>query len=314
MKPRNTGAWVLAILLLVAPAGAFAKDINANAGTSAFPFLKINVGARAVAMGGAFTGLADDASSLYYNPAGIAVARDRAILGYHNYFVDMQSGFGGYLTHWGRNRTIGIYASYLNYGKILETDRVGTVLNDFSGGDLLLGVSVGMTKGYNWSFGGTAKLIYESVHDYSATGAAIDLGVRYAADRERYSFGLAIQNLGFQFSGLGTEKDKLPLTVRGGGAVHPRGLPLVISGDVIVPIDNDPYVAIGGEYLKLKPLYLRLGWNGFGSNYRVDGSEDNWAGFSFGAGFDYKKMQISYAFTPAADLGESHRITLTHNW
>jgi hypothetical protein len=48
---------VLLSITVVAP--AFAGDVNSKAGTSAFPFLKIPVGARAVAMGGAFTGLAN---------------------------------------------------------------------------------------------------------------------------------------------------------------------------------------------------------------------------------------------------------------
>ena len=76
----------------------YGKDINSGAGTSAFAFLKINSGARPVAMGGAFTGVADDENSLYYNPAGIAsMNRNGVILGYHNYFVDLQSGTVGYV-------------------------------------------------------------------------------------------------------------------------------------------------------------------------------------------------------------------------
>jgi len=73
-----------------------ARGINSNVGTSAFPFLKINIGARASGMAGAFTGMADDESALYYNPSGIAFLEGkRFILEYHNYFADLQSGFVG---------------------------------------------------------------------------------------------------------------------------------------------------------------------------------------------------------------------------
>ena len=41
-------------------------------GTTAAPFLKIEYGARPVGMGGSFVALANDASGIYYNPAGIA--------------------------------------------------------------------------------------------------------------------------------------------------------------------------------------------------------------------------------------------------
>ena len=55
----------------------FSFSIKASAGgvgTTSANFLKIDVGARAAAMGGAFTALADDGSSLYWNPAGITQA------------------------------------------------------------------------------------------------------------------------------------------------------------------------------------------------------------------------------------------------
>ena len=75
--------------------------------------------------------------------------------------------------------------------------------------------------------------------------------------------------------------------------------------------DNDIVFAVGAEYSELKPLHLRLGWNSFGDNYRADGSSIGLAGASVGLGIDYKSIQFSYAFSPAADLGESHRITVT---
>lgn len=291
---------------------ATAADINSSAGTSAFSFLKINVSARAVAMGGAFAGLADDESALYYNPAGIVgYEEDRFILGYHNYFVDMQSGFAGYIHALDTSKTIGLYASYLNYGSFVQTDEFGTNTGEFSGGDVLLAFTFAIERGYHLGFGATAKFIYEKIQDFSATGAAVDIGAKYTGDRKRWSVGLVIQNLGAQLSALGEEKDRLPLSFRVGGSLTPRGLPLLLSSDVIIPTDNDPVLALGSEYFALKPFYIRLGWNTFGSNFRAGDSDDKLAGFSAGAGFDIKRLQISYAFSPSADLGESHRVTLT---
>ena len=48
----------------------FTSNINAT-GESGAQFLKIGIGARACAMGGAYTGIADDATSIYWNPAGL---------------------------------------------------------------------------------------------------------------------------------------------------------------------------------------------------------------------------------------------------
>ncbi len=41
-------------------------------GTTAAKFLSIDIGARAVGMGGAFTSIANDATAMYWNPAGLS--------------------------------------------------------------------------------------------------------------------------------------------------------------------------------------------------------------------------------------------------
>lgn len=53
-----------------------ATDVNAQrvskAGTTAAEFLKIGVGPRATGMGSAYVAVSDDATAMYWNPAGIA--------------------------------------------------------------------------------------------------------------------------------------------------------------------------------------------------------------------------------------------------
>ena len=54
-------------------------------------FLKLGVGARALGMGGAFAGLADDASAAYWNPAGLAYLKTNQFMPTHS------EEFGGIL-------------------------------------------------------------------------------------------------------------------------------------------------------------------------------------------------------------------------
>ncbi len=49
------------------------------AGAAAAPYLKLPMGARGTAMGEAFSGIADDVSALYYNPAGLTSAGEQPI-------------------------------------------------------------------------------------------------------------------------------------------------------------------------------------------------------------------------------------------
>ncbi len=309
---KNFGLLLVCIFLMANATEAQVSDVNSNAGTSAFPFLKINISARAVSMGGAFTGLADDESALYYNPAGITSIEDnKFIFGYHDYFFDMQTGFLGYVKPVSTTRTIGFYISYLNYGTFTQTDAIGNIEGDFGGGDLLLAFTIAQEKSYTLSYGATAKLMYESIESYSASGFAIDIAAKYNSERGRFGAGIMLQNLGVQLSALGDEKYSLPTTIRTGVSYLPRGMQMVIASDLIVPIDNDVIFAIGADYFNFKPVYLRLGWNSFGDNYKATNSDASLAGLSFGCGFDVNKMQLSYSFSPSADLGDSHRITLT---
>jgi len=155
--------YILVVPGLILLAGQlYGKDINSGAGTSAFAFLKINSGARPVAMGGAFTGVADDENSLYYNPAGIAsMNRNGVILGYHNYFVDLQSGTVGYINQRREKYFFAGSINYLNYGSFTQTDNLGNITGEFGGGDLQLAFTFAVRHNERFSFGATGKLIYD---------------------------------------------------------------------------------------------------------------------------------------------------------
>lgn len=307
-------------LFLTGVSSVLADENNSDVGTSAFNFLKIEVAARPIAMGGAYTGVADDESSLFYNPAGLASLNGRhLIFGYHNYVFDMQAGFLGYIHPLGAKQKVAVFADYLNYGDFIRADNEGVPEGTFSGSDILFGVGYARVINDDFSVGGNVKLIYEKIDEYSASGFAVDLGGKYILPDRRTSVGLAIMNLGAQFSNFieTSEKDKLPLLFRAGVSNRPKGLPVLVAADVIYPTDNDIYVALGLEYLEVKPLFLRVGWTSFGENYKTGSSKDDFAGFSAGFGIDvsdflsFSRMQISYALTPQAELGTSHRVTLS---
>src|SRR6266850_6391202 len=63
--------------------GALLLPTPALATRYAGEFLRIGVGARALGMGSAFVGLADDGTSAYWNPAGLATLRSREATAMH---------------------------------------------------------------------------------------------------------------------------------------------------------------------------------------------------------------------------------------
>ncbi len=311
MKRKIIVLWSLASIFL---AGEIAQGINDKAGTSAYQFLKIGRGARAVGMGGAFTGLADDENGLYWNPAGLAQVKGKiAIFSYNNYPTDIQSGFLGYLSPYGEGDVLGISLLYMDYGEMDRMDEEGVKRGTFVASDMALSVSYARPFRDRLFLGINGKIVYEKIGDYgSSDGYAIDLGGLYRFASGKTRFGLMVQNLGFQRSGLTSEhKDPLPTTLRLGFSHRLKGLPLLVDLDLAKPLDNDPYFSLGAELYSLKPLILRFGYNH--QKRRDDKSSgDNLAGCSWGMGMGWKRLKFDYAYVFSfACLGGNHRFSIS---
>ena len=101
-------------------------------GTTAADILKIGVGARAIGMGEAYVAQADDVSSLYWNPAGLALMQERqASFMYDQMYQDLKfqnANIGIPL----ENGAIGGSLSYLSYGDIQGFDASGASIGNQS--------------------------------------------------------------------------------------------------------------------------------------------------------------------------------------
>ena len=77
MRPAGAlqSASAAAFLVFLASAPLFAGESGGQPGA----FLQYGVGARALAMGGAFYAVADDATAAYWNPAGLAYLQRKEV-------------------------------------------------------------------------------------------------------------------------------------------------------------------------------------------------------------------------------------------
>lgn len=285
---------------------------NKNAGTTSFPFLRQEVGARASALAGASSAVIVDPSSIWSNPGALVrLERREYLASYQNQFSEFSAGYIAAAFPSG-NQAFAFALQYYSYGTFVETNLQGEVTGEFSGGDLVAIGSYSRAFGPRFSAGGSVKFVKESIQDFSASGLALDLGLRYQTDRGREAVALVVQNLGTQLDALGEEKGDLPMQLRLGGMIYPRKIDVRISADLVLPSDNNLWGAIGLEYIALKPLSLRLGWSSFGSNAKVEGASADLAGLAFGIGVDVnKQLNFGYSLGTHGDLGENHRITIS---
>src|SRR5437762_3417381 len=96
MKNRKS---LLFALMIVSIAAAFGQGRNVSkTATNAAVFLEIPVGAPAIAMGSAFVSVANDATSLYWNPAGSAhLSRNEFVASHSGWIADTKFDYGAFV-------------------------------------------------------------------------------------------------------------------------------------------------------------------------------------------------------------------------
>src|SRR6266487_6212781 len=124
----------LLLFFLFGATQAQARDFTRNAeGTTAANFLKLGVGARALAMGEAYSAVADDANALYWNPAGLTrIYHAEATFMHAAYLANSFYDYAAYGTHLGKHGALGAGVQYFSAGRITQTDVTGNDVGDFS--------------------------------------------------------------------------------------------------------------------------------------------------------------------------------------
>ena len=281
--------------------------INESAGTAGFSFLKIGVGARAAALGGAFTAVPGDLEAAAWNPAGVHDVGGRsASVSLTRYVIDTEAGFLAVGLPEGA-RMWAVSANYVSYGEMPHTDGDGQELGTFGAFDVATALTASQKV---WrdrlTLGASAKWIYSSIHDYTSDAWAVDLGALVRGPVPGMTFGASLSNLGSVRSGF-TEgyEDALPVLMRAGVTHHPAHfpIPLMLAVDFTVPNDNDPYFTFGAEVELAGGLYVRPGYS-----LRQEGDEA--LGLSTGGGLQMGNLQVDYAYSSLPALGRVHRLSL----
>lgn len=320
---------LLMLLAAICFIGLPAEAIDDNAGTAGYSFLKIGVGARPAALGGAYVGLADDYSALYYNPAGITglrlsepwnggrdplppVTATYVAASYNSWISDFQSGFLALISPVGDKARIGAAVQYMSYGDLIATDINGLSQGTFTASDMAAALSGATQLSDDFSVGVTGRLILESIEDSTSWGMAADVGMLYSFADNRTQLGAAVTNLGAQMKGLTeSHKDELPIKFAVGASHKMRGLPLIVVGDVTKAGDDQFRFSLGSELIYFSPFYFRAGFSSRRSDIETGSSNDGWAGFSGGFGVALNSLRLDYALGQLSELGTVHRVGLT---
>lgn len=306
---------VLAAALLAAPASAFAAFGASDVGTTTAQFLQLGVGARAVGMGQAFSAVADDASAMYWNPAGLTQTEARAVTFMHSAYIDSSFfDYGAYAQNLGARGAFGASVQYYSAGSIPGTDVNGVGTGNFTPNDVALagGYAYRLQGLASWldgySLGLAAKYIRSTIATTAETGAA-DLGILSPGYLDgKLHWALTASNIGGDLK-FDQEGDPIPLIIKAGGSYHISDLWLV-AADLAAPRSNSPYGAFGTEYRMPFAGGMSLAGR-LGYNTQTTTSIGGFTGASFGVGLGARQFDADFAFVPFGQLGQTFRMSLS---
>ena len=329
INQNSTVKTVLVVLLLTSTLVAQ----NANLGTAGAQFLKIPIGARSAALGGAVTGMSMDATALFWNPAGIIHDYTHAL---HVSRIPWMTFFDinalAYTLNLKEQGAMGFYIRALGMEKMeitteYEPDGTGEY---FDSQDLEIGVSYARKLIEQFSFGVTTKYISQRIWNETASGFAFDFGTHYNIEFQNASIAMSLRNFGPDLkmdgpdllvfydgsdeypnrlipSNKNTEAYPLPLIFQFGIGMdllktqffHSR-----LALDAIHYNDNDEQFLIGLESTIAQRFILRGG-------YRFNETEKQ---PSLGVGLhqriDKMVIKLDYAFVLHKHLGDTRFLSL----
>lgn len=177
----------------------FSTSIYAQTPKYSNEFLAIGVGARGLGLSGAMSAMVNDATSGYWNPAGLTKVKGnlQIALMHSEYFAGIAKyDYGSFAAPIDATRTIGVSLIRFAVDDIIDStdliDKDGNIdydrLKSFSSADYAFLFSYAQkTKITGLSLGANAKVVHRKVGDFAkAWGFGLDAGAQY--DRGKWSF------------------------------------------------------------------------------------------------------------------------------
>ena len=268
----------------------------AAAGSTGANFLLLGGGARPLGMGEAYAALGDDASSMFYNPAGLSNVNFNEIMTmYNNWFTGITQQIAGVAvpTNFG---VVAVGYSGLNSGDIQGYGASGEATSAFTTSSSSINISLGRRLNPNLSFGAGVRSISERLESNRSSTIAFDAGLKYRFNPQLI-VGMSVLNLG---SGLKfiSEQTPLPTSYRVGAAFATTLFDEDINLDLdIVNYTEASKVNLGIEYIVRDFLALRLGNSG--------------GTFRAGLGLTANLFAFDYAYLGHQDLGSTHQVSIS---
>jgi len=180
--------------VITVTAGEFTK-----VGLSGGQFLKIGVGARANGMAGAYSGLANDVTAIFWNAAGLVDVKEYGVDFSHTFwFASMSHSFAAGVIPLSEKFRLAASFTGFSSGDIMVTT---TAQQDGTGGiynvnDIAVGLTLAGELTEQFAFGLTGRYVNNAFSDMAASGVVFDIGTRYKTGFNGLTVAFSVNNLG----------------------------------------------------------------------------------------------------------------------
>ncbi|HTS89778.1 MAG TPA: PorV/PorQ family protein [Gemmatimonadales bacterium] len=203
------------LTLVAAVLGGIAPGLAAQAGTTAdntaygstsAEFLLLGAGARGTALGAAYGAIANDASALYYNPAGAALmTRPSVVVGTYSYVASTRYSWGGIAFPFdGASKNIGVQVGTFGFSgqPVYTTSQPDGTGATYSVSETFLGLTYSQNFSDRFSAGITGKFVSDNLGDATGHAFAVDFGTSFHAALSGHpiKFSFVLSNLGTNLS------------------------------------------------------------------------------------------------------------------
>jgi len=169
-----------------------------GSGSTGYTFVKLGIGVRPVAMGGAFSALSDDGNAIFWNPSGLGIINSYYVSGMamnHLAFWDYYT-LTSAIPIGKKSGALGIGISYLTAEDEVYTER-GEQGESFRNSDMLLNIGYGraIDRKKIIAIGGALSVVRSQLYQYDAYGVLVDVGIILHPYKYLY-LGTVLKNIG----------------------------------------------------------------------------------------------------------------------
>ncbi|NOS85705.1 MAG: type IX secretion system protein PorQ [Ignavibacteria bacterium] len=295
-------------------------SVFAQSEIPAFDFLRVETGAKASSLAGAFDTYTDDPNAMFYNPASLStITNNKISAGFGKYLLDMNFGTLAYAQKYKDIGWFGIGVKYFDYGSFDRADESGTPTGEtFNANDLMVSVGYGNFIYERINYGFTLKYIYSGIAEYKSSAIAMDFGMQYHMPESQLSLSFGVNNLGGQLSSYIDTKEKLPLDIRVGVSKRLEHTPVRLnvtfsklneSREKL--IQHIKAFSIGAEFIFSDYVSARLGYDNESRQDMKLGTSLGISGFSTGLGIRFaEKYVFDYSLNSLGKVGSTHRVNV----